>query len=451
MSTNVTLAALEMEAERCEAALAQLSSHEAIERLQRTYGYFTDKGLWDEAADLFAEDASWEYAMSGVYIGRDRIRAALGLRGPQGLETGELNNHWIVQPIISIADDNTSAKARWRSNMQIQKGDTSLWGDGIYENSYVNEDGVWKIASLHFYVTMWCDYETGWVEGNVAMEPASTKLPPDRPSTEVYESLPGVHLPPYHYPNPVTGKAPEPGPQDIALDADAPAEIAGLVETLSTVAKRVERVRDLRAVEKLQRSYGYYVDKAMWQDVSDLFHEGSVLEIGGKGMFLGKARVLEYMGIGLGPSGPQQSQIISHEQFQGIVTISEDGTSARGRWRAFVIGGSPWAAVNWGDVTYENRYVKKDGVWTIDVLRAPFTMYTHYKNGWHKETTPNTRPETFPPPPDLPPSVIYLTYPNFYVAPFHYPNPVTGKEAPPPNRAAGGLAPMTDYIDDNDG
>ena len=61
---------------------------------------------------------------------------------------------------------------------------------------------------------------------------------------------------------------------------------------------------------------------------------------------------------------------------------------------------------------------------------------------------PPPPPNLPPPPPDLPPSRLYLTYPNFFVAPFHYPNPVTGREAPPPNPAAGGLAPMEDYVGD---
>jgi hypothetical protein len=40
----------------------------------------------------------------------------------------------------------------------------------------------------------------------------------------------------------------------------------------------------------------------------------------------------------------------------------------------------------------------------------------------------------------LPPTVIYLTYPNYYIEPFHYPNPVTGKAMPPPSPRAGGEA-----------
>jgi len=430
--------ALEAHLDAIELGIARQASHEAVERLQRSYAYYVDKGLWRAAADLFAEGGTWEWGQSGVYAGPERIRAALGLRGPEGLARGELNNHYTFQGIITVAPDNKTAKARWRSDMQFCRDGEASWGEGTYENTYVNEDGVWKIASLHFYVTVLWEYDKGWVFGNIPMEGPSEALPPDSPPSEVYGSLPDVYLPAYHYPNPVTGERPE-KPALPELPDDDP---EGLVAEIEALAARLERIEDQRACEKLQRSYGYYVDKSMWNDVADLFVEDSTLEIGGRGVFLGKKRVLEYMGVGLGPTGPQREQIINHQQCQGFVTVSEDGKTARGRWRAFVIGGSSWAPVNWGDCLYENHYKKVDGVWVIDKLHAPFTMYTLYKDGWHKATTPNTRPESFPPPPDLPPTVIYLTYPNYYCEPFHYPNPVTGREAPPPNPAAGGVAPM---------
>lgn len=435
--------ALEAHVASIELRLARQAAHEAIERLQRSYGYYIDKGLWGAAADLFAADASWEWGQSGVYVGPERIRAALELRGPEGLAAGELNVHFTCQPIITVAEDNRTARARWRNDIMWQSGGEGRWSEGTYENAYVNEDGVWKIASSHFYVTMICEYDKGWIAGDIPMDGPSDTLPPDSPPTEVYGSLPEVYLPPYHYPNPVTGAQPaKPSlPQLQAGSAD------GLADEVLALSKRVERLEDQRACEKLQRSYGYYVDKAMWNDVSDLFVEDSTLEIGGRGVFLGKKRVLEYMGIGLGPTGPQREQIINHQQFQGIVTVSEDGQTARGRWRAFVIGGSSWAPLNWGDCLYENHYKKVDGVWVMDKLHAPFTMYSLYSEGWHKQATPNTRPESFPPPPDLAPTVIYLTYPNYYCEPFHYPNPVTGKTAPKPNPAAGGVANMADFAE----
>jgi hypothetical protein len=84
----------------------------------------------------------------------------------------------------------------------------------------------------------------------------------------------------------------------------------------------------------------------------------------------------------------------------------------------------------WGDVIYENSYVKEDGIWKIASIRAPFVMYSSAE-GWAKVTTPNTRPESFPPPPDRMPTEVYLTYPSQYIVPFHYPNPVTGKAYSP--------------------
>lgn len=214
------------------------------------------------------------------------------------------------------------------------------------------------------------------------------------------------------------------------------AQTAADIETdLALLEQRLTRLRDVSDIEKLQRAYGYYVDKQQWHDVRDLFTADGVLEIGGRGRFLGKERVFEYLRTGLGPIGPVPGVLHDHQQFQGIVSVHPDGQSAEGRWSAFVMGGTVW-----GDVIYENDYVKEDGVWKIRFLHAPFNMYASVDSGWASNTTPNTRPESFLPPPDLPPSTVYLTFPNYYNEPYHYPNPVTGRTAPSPDPAAGGTA-----------
>jgi len=163
-----------------------------------------------------------------------------------------------------------------------------------------------------------------------------------------------------------------------------------------------------------------------------------------RGIFIGPKRVLEYLVTGLGPVGiaTRHGQLLDHQQFEGIVDVGADGRTAHGRWTALIMGGAANGSALWGDATYENSYVKLDGVWHAASFRAPFTMYASYKGGWRDSAVPNTRPDSFAPPPDLPPSTVYLTYPSFYAAPFHYANPVTGRVAPPPNPAAGGTAPM---------
>jgi SnoaL-like domain len=216
-------------------------------------------------------------------------------------------------------------------------------------------------------------------------------------------------------------------------------QLAEIQKSLGALGLKIERLQGRNQVEKVQRAYGYYVDKAQWPGIADMFTQDGTYEIGGRGVFIGPKRVLEYLVTGLGPigMGSRYNQMIDHQQFQGVVNVSADGKRAWGRWTAFVMSSG-----GWGDCIYENEYVKEDGVWKIKHLRGPFMMYSAFKGGWRDTAVTNTWPDKFPPPPDLQPTVIYLTYPSFYVPTYHYPNPVTGKPMPAPNPAAGGVQPM---------
>lgn len=190
-------------AERVE----RLEDVDQIENLQAYFGYFFDKGLWDEAADTFAADSSFEYGQRGVYIGKDRIRRALLLFGPEGLANGYLNNHMMLQPIITVAPDGRTATGRWQGMVQLAEPSANgVWGVGIYENEYVKERGVWKIAKLHFYVTALGEYDAGFMRGAQMMEGPSALFPPDKPPSEVYRSFPAAYIPPFSFDHPVTGR-----------------------------------------------------------------------------------------------------------------------------------------------------------------------------------------------------------------------------------------------------
>jgi len=192
-------------------------------------------------------------------------------------------------------------------------------------------------------------------------------------------------------------------------------------EKLDQLDARITRLEDLDQIERVQRTYGYFVDKGQWTQLSELFAEDATLEIGGKGLFLGKKRVLEYMQTAFGPDGAKPNVLANHMQFQTLPDVSPDGTTGWLRGRAFVMSNA-----GWGLPLYEDEFVKEDGVWKFKRLTGPFTMYTSWE-GWGKNALNNTWPDKFDPPPDLPPSTIYLTYPAYFIIPFHYPNPVTGK------------------------
>jgi SnoaL-like domain len=221
----------------------------------------------------------------------------------------------------------------------------------------------------------------------------------------------------------------------VTAQAASDADIKAVEKQLASLGDRITRLQDLTEVEIVQNAYGYYVDKAQWRSLADLFDDDATLEIGGKGVFLGKARVFEYMTVGLGPIGPRDGSLIDHQQFQCLPTIMEDGVTAKARCIAFVMSSG-----GWGHNYYEDVFVKEDGVWKFKKLHGPFNMYSGYRQGWVDNVIVNTYPEKFAPYPDLPPTVIYLTYPSYYVDPFHYPNPVTGKPMPTPSPRAGGLA-----------
>jgi hypothetical protein len=196
------------ELEMLRAEVAALRDKDAIITLQTAYGYYVDKAQWDEAADLFARDATLEIAARGQFCGQDRIRAYLHALPP--LTHGTVFNHMQLQPLITV--DGDSAKGRWRAIMEVGfVGAEELCGEATYENAYVreaNETGerVWKIAKLHAFVTYYVRWNEGWSKGGVPMGTELPGMKPDAPQTVDYGSFPEVYIPPYHYPNPVTGK-----------------------------------------------------------------------------------------------------------------------------------------------------------------------------------------------------------------------------------------------------
>jgi hypothetical protein len=206
----------------------------------------------------------------------------------------------------------------------------------------------------------------------------------------------------------------------LALATPAAAQDRPIDEQLDALDARITRLEDMNQIEKVQRTYGYFVDKGQWTHLANLFAEDATLEIGGKGIFIGKDRVLEYMQTAFGPDGAPPI-LTNHMQFQPIVHVSPDGETGWLRGRAFVMASS-----GWGLPLYEDEFVKEDGVWKISRLTGPFTMYTNW-DGWGENALNNTWPDKFDPPPDLPPSTVYLTYPAYYIVPFHYPHPVTGE------------------------
>jgi hypothetical protein len=204
-------------------------------------------------------------------------------------------------------------------------------------------------------------------------------------------------------------------------------DIAELERAVADAKQTLQRLEDYDALENLAGAYGHYVDKSRHDDVADLFSRNGVVEIYGRGVFLGQDRVRQYM-HNLSPSviGPREGSLFNHMHLQPVIHIAPDGKTANVRSRPFIMFGIYNVNAQWGSGVYENRFVKEDGVWKIDYLHGYWTFYTNYEDGWARKASPMFG-EYERLPPDRPLSVQYEGYPTPFVPPFHYVNPVSGR------------------------
>jgi hypothetical protein len=406
----------------------------AIKRLQRAYGYYVDEGRWDDVADLFADDASVEIGFDGVYRGRAHIREyfrAFG-NGKQGLNAGQLNEYLQLMPVITLQPGGQRARGTWRAVILAgQLGKDAYWAEGPYENEYVKENGVWKIAGLHWFQTLWVPYEGGWAKtGDVnGGRFVGDRLKPDAPTSVRYNTWPKAYTPPFHFRGRYPGLEPLPAATPISSTArDLEARFAEL-------KARTQHLADQDNIENLQRIYGFYLDKGLWSEATALLTDDAEFEIQNRGIYRGRDRILAYMRA-VGTEGVQPGRLYDHMQLQPITHVSADGRSARGRWHLFAQLAKHGEFHEWETGVYENEYRNEGGVWKISRIHLYPTMITPYEQGWGKTSLAASRYEPTLKP-DAPSRGPASTYDHVFVAPYHYAHPVREARASRASAPAG--------------
>lgn len=414
--------ALAIEMARLEQEITLLEDENAVENLQRIFGFYTDKHQWLQAADLFADDATLEIGGSGVYAGRERILQFLQSLGAAGPQEGILDDHMQLQPVVHVYPDGT-AKGRWHQFSQEARLNVSHhWGAGTYENEYVKEDGVWKISRLHLYSTMRTPVDDGWHVTALPRTEPGAELPPDRPPSVDYENYPAVFVVPFHYGNPVT----EPYDPQVAIVDYVAGNTTVLGEMLDALERRVGLLEDADAIERLQTIYGYYLARNQWDHLTGIFAPDGTIEIAQRGVYRGRASVRRNLDL-YGVQDELPGQLHNHMQYQMVVHVDPDGQTAKLRSRAFSLMGTYGSQGRFMGGTYENEYVKRDGVWMILKDQQFNTYFAGTDDGWinlTRSAPPGINPDN---PPDEPPTVPFEMYPKAFLPPYHYANPVTGR------------------------
>ena len=200
---------------------------------------------------------------------------------------------------------------------------------------------------------------------------------------------------------------------------------------------KLRKVEDIEAIKKLQRAYGYYLEHWCVEDILGLFSQSPEVVVKvHAGEFRGPESVRRFFlhGRDIDPATIKHPPTFLHQvmQLSPIIDVAADGNRAWGRWygfgaNAFEVPGG--IAPGWMDGVYENEYIKEDGGWKF--LKLYWYMFFHapYTLSWvdpTKRVDIQMEPDFSALSPDGPSDDTF--YPSGFQAPFHYPNPVTGKK-----------------------
>ena len=335
-----------------------------VKDLQYSFAQYGEYGLWTDMASLFASNAEFVDGDNRIK-GREAISRYFVKKygaGRSGLAVGQLRNQMFYAPVVTLSVDGGTATGRWTElTMTGAVNGRADWSGGMQVNDYVKEGGVWKIFRMNVISQFAGPYETGW------FTPTSN-----------------TPLVPYHYTPSLAGR---PVPLESG-DADRTPRNVPLAQLeASTSAMNAED-----QVRNLQNIYGYYQDRKMWDDVTDLFASDGVLEIAGVGIYDGVTSIRRALERD-GPAGLQRGQVHDQIQLHTVVTIDPNGVEASARGLQLGMLSPTLGVGHWQVSTFVNRYVLQGGKWRIREMRIYPKMKADYYQGWHKSSIVDAAPQ----------------------------------------------------------
>jgi hypothetical protein len=205
------------------------------------------------------------------------------------------------------------------------------------------------------------------------------------------------------------------------------------VKTMGYQIKALQTLLDIEEIMKLQRSYGFYLEHWMFQEIVDCFSNSPdvVVDLYPLGIWKGKQGIIRYFGQRKEYDPEFLHQIM---QLSPIIHVDPDGKTAKGRWYGYGPIADPHGGIAdelLHSGTYEMEYVKEGGVWKIKTL----AWRVNYIATPGKGFVEFDRESVFGPNfkfrgsgPDVVTKGKSTAYPSGYIYPFHYKHPVTGKK-----------------------
>lgn len=410
------------------ARIERMQDESLIQNVQNAYGFYVDRKMWDDVADLFHAGGTMEIGAEGVYAGKESIRRGLDRFGTAGLKTGELNDRAQIQMVVTITPGGLRARARGvELGMTGVNNQSGQWSVAVFENQYVKHEGVWKISALRVFPHMAADYILGWAKDAKAPAGPSADFPPDLTPTQTVRAYPdAITVPDFSFADPGAVAAAEDSPE-----ADGSADIETLLADAET---QLQVAVAYDGSENVCNAYGYYIDEFQWDATANLFSADGWKELSYVGAYVGREPVRASLKKRYGLGGRGNPGMTLHQTIQPVITVAEDGRSARIRLRLFQMNSSPANAGSYIGGVYENETALENGVWKISGMDLDYVWLGDYATGWTQvDAAANSRfaaPASFLE--ELPPQrplrgVAFAPYPEIAPMGFHYVNPVSGR------------------------
>ena len=168
----------------------------AVDNISHALGNFIDDQQWHSLGLLFAKDGWRAKAAVAFCVGPEHIEECeRNYDGVAALPRASASGHWLIQPVIDVAPDGTSAKMRHRLLHIDAAPESRGFSDGMYPNNAAKlENGIWKfdvVAPDQPYFSS-SGFKDGWarkssapVPGDSAKETPSSRCGTSRPMCRV--------------------------------------------------------------------------------------------------------------------------------------------------------------------------------------------------------------------------------------------------------------------------
>ena len=173
----------------------------------------------------------------------------------------------------------------------------------------------------------------------------------------------------------------------------------GLTDAVSanTLARNVERLESVREIKDVQKSFAQLAQFGRWADMADLFladngtlhwGHGGPLDTNNADIVKGPTEIEKWLREDAGDmDGIKPGSLHTHLNEMPLVSLSEDGRTAKARWQVLRLLGDGAGKTRIQGGVYEKEYVRVNGDgeslgWKISLLRYYPMTAGDYAQGW---------------------------------------------------------------------